>query len=468
MKRAIFKSLAFFLAASIAPSGLSGQTRIPTRKEPSWARPQAGTYRISGRVIFSGIPARYIVMTGLPGNPLTDRDGRYAALVEHNWTGTVTPTLPGVRFRPVQRTYAYVQADQPNQDYATSRPNAPVCFYKHLLLFYPQSHLSYYQGGTIRQYAGSLAPSHQVAIINSFKNMAYLTIDGSGNTVFSSLDIKVVGRALETISPIFDHSYWVEPDDIQSDLDLYAPEGKYDSVHVVWNSGPMESEYWGLGGMLLGTGPKKTTYSCLIAGAEWWWVDVNAVPVNIGGVFLHEWLHGVCAFYRSQGHAIPEGDADGAELHGYTNTTPEGWAPYYRDLMQGKVWEPSLGRYAGVGPRVWNDNSTGRHHGIYGQIRTERGAPLPGVKLRFTNRVRAVSTGKGGYYFQVVPDGWSGTVTPSLSSFLFHPPLWVFAGVFSNQPLLNFVGILENHPPVFTQVSERSVVKGEATAFSVR
>lgn len=467
MKRALLKALAFFLAVSTASYGLSGQTQIPTRKEPSRPRTQASTYRISGRVTISGTPARFIVMTGLPGNPLTNRHGQYSALVESDWTGTVTPTLPGARFRPIQRTYVYVKADQPDQDYTISRPSAPVCFYKHLLLLYPNSDISYYQDGAGRQYTGSLTSSHQEAIVDSFKNIPYLTIDQSGNTVFSSLDIKVIGRALTTISPIFDHSYWVEPGDIQSDLDSYAPEGRYDSVHVVWNSGPMASEYWGLGGMLLGMGPKKTTYSCLIAGAEWWWVDANAVQANIGGVFLHEWLHGVCAFYRSLGYAMPERDADGAELHGYTNTTPEGWAPYYRDLMQGKVWEPSLGRYTGIGPRVWNDNSTSRHHGVYGQILTERGAPLPGVKLKFANRVSTVSTRKGGYYFQIVPDGWSGTVTPSLAPFLFNPPLWIFAGVFSNQPVLDFVAILGNHPPVFTPIPDKTIKEGEELAFSV-
>jgi hypothetical protein len=442
MKRVYFRALAFSVILLFVPWSLSGQARIQTQDEPSRPSAQAKTYIISGKVTFSGSPARYIVMTGLPGNPLTDPDGRYSATVESDWTGTVTPTLPGARFSPVQKTYLYVGADKPGQNYVLTSKYEPVCFYKHLLLFYPNSDVDYIQGGVHRHYSGSLASSHREVITGSFKNIPYLTIDGSGNTVFSTVDIKVIDRPLTTITPLFDHSYWVEPGDIQSDLDTYAPEHKYDSVYIVWNSGPMESEYWGLGGVLLGTDSKKTIYSCFIAGAESWWNAAAAVQANIGGVFLHEWLHGVCAFYRDLGFAMPERDADGGDLHGYSSNTPEGWQVYYRDLMQGKVWEPSESRYTGISPDVWNDRSSSGHHGIFGQVLTETEEPLPGVILEFTNGVKAVTSGSGGYYFQIVPDAWSGKVTPSLAPYLFNPPLWAYSGVMMNQSALDFVGVL--------------------------
>jgi hypothetical protein len=41
-----------------------------------------------------------------------------------------------------------------------------------------------------------------------------------------------------------------------------------------------------------------------------------------GEVWLHEWLHGVCAHFAQRGHVMPERDADGGELHGYVVHPP--------------------------------------------------------------------------------------------------------------------------------------------------
>jgi len=99
MKRLRRRSLAFLLVLLVAPYILSGQTPVPTKEKTSPPPPtQATTYKISGTVKFSGAPVPNIVLSGLPGNPTTDRFGRYSASVEYDWTGTVTPTLPGVRF----------------------------------------------------------------------------------------------------------------------------------------------------------------------------------------------------------------------------------------------------------------------------------------------------------------------------------------------------------------------------------
>ncbi|MCK7474171.1 MAG: hypothetical protein MZV49_12980 [Rhodopseudomonas palustris] len=56
-------------------------------------------------------------MTGLPGNPTTDGSGQYSALVEHGWSGTVTPTLVTKVFSPTTRSYASVGGPVSGQDY---------------------------------------------------------------------------------------------------------------------------------------------------------------------------------------------------------------------------------------------------------------------------------------------------------------------------------------------------------------
>ena len=80
--------------------------------------PYAGTeYVISGTVTpaLSGV-----VMSGLPGNPVTNVLGEYTSIVYSGWSGTVTPILAGNAFDPASRTYSNVNSSHAGEDYAAS------------------------------------------------------------------------------------------------------------------------------------------------------------------------------------------------------------------------------------------------------------------------------------------------------------------------------------------------------------
>jgi hypothetical protein len=70
------------------------------------------TFTISGNVGMEGV-----IMSGLPGNPVTDNRGFYSATVAYGWDGTVTPTKEGYLFEPAEKEYSNVIADQTNEDY---------------------------------------------------------------------------------------------------------------------------------------------------------------------------------------------------------------------------------------------------------------------------------------------------------------------------------------------------------------
>jgi len=72
---------------------------------------------ISGEVTFEGSPLQGVLMSGLPGNPVTNGLGKYSTIVSTGWTGTVTPTLDGYFFNPPHRIYDTVISGQLNQDY---------------------------------------------------------------------------------------------------------------------------------------------------------------------------------------------------------------------------------------------------------------------------------------------------------------------------------------------------------------
>ena len=61
-----------------------------------------------------------VVMSGLPGNPLTDAAGFYTATVVSGWSGTVTPVLSGFDFTPANLVYTNVLADQADQNYTAA------------------------------------------------------------------------------------------------------------------------------------------------------------------------------------------------------------------------------------------------------------------------------------------------------------------------------------------------------------
>lgn len=71
----------------------------------------------------AGLPG--VVLKGLPGDPLTDANGRYAAQVPYGWSGKVAPAGEGCRFDPPSREYRSVTADMPAEDYVVTGLSVP-------------------------------------------------------------------------------------------------------------------------------------------------------------------------------------------------------------------------------------------------------------------------------------------------------------------------------------------------------
>jgi len=70
-------------------------------------------FAISGS---TGLPG--VTMQGLPGDPVTDEQGRYSARVAYGWSGAVTPQREGYLFQPSFRQYSQVVINHGGQDYS--------------------------------------------------------------------------------------------------------------------------------------------------------------------------------------------------------------------------------------------------------------------------------------------------------------------------------------------------------------
>jgi hypothetical protein len=169
----------------------------------------------------------------------------------------------------------------------------------------------------------------------------------------ASIDYEIVriDRALTSLTRESPKRFWPSPEDVRADLNEFGPAGKYDSIFVFWPQRNLQS----------GTAVPCDAWGLAIGASDWtngatYAAIANAPPSAwtneaCGEVWLHEWLHGVCAHFARRGHVMPERDADGGELHGYVRSVSAGWTDYYRDLMNGNVVENGL-RY-GIPSEAW-------------------------------------------------------------------------------------------------------------------
>lgn len=208
------------------------------------------------------------------------------------------------------------------------------------------------KSGKTRKRFHHIASERELAdALDSFAGFPQLVSELTNGAATIEHEIVNVDHALTSLTRESETRFWPSPDDIRSDLEEFAPIGKYDSIFVFWpqrdlkNGMAVPCDAWGLA-----TGASDwsngATYAAIANAPSSAWKNEAR-----GEVWLHEWLHGVCAHFAQRGHTMPERDADGAELHGYVRSPTAGWTDYYRDLMNGMVVEN--GKRLGIPLDAW-------------------------------------------------------------------------------------------------------------------
>jgi hypothetical protein len=187
--------------------------------------------------------------------------------------------------------------------------------------------------------------------VDSFQQFPKLVEELTSGKASVRYEIHRVERCLASLTQLGDDMYWPSPTDVREAIDRNAVAGSFDSLFVLWPQNNLQdgtsvrSAGWGLG-MGASAWSNDATYAT-VGNAAWW---IWQIPV-VGEVWLHEWLHGVCAYFATRGYIMPDGDADGGGRHGYTQSPVCGWTDYYRDLMTGKVFED--GKATGIPLEAW-------------------------------------------------------------------------------------------------------------------
>jgi hypothetical protein len=217
-----------------------------------------------------------------------------------------------------------------------------MTLWKSLFLIYSSIDVRYpYQGKRSKRFIHALSEQEMQDAADSFAQFPALVQEFTSGRAGIECQIHSVERQLTSVTQIGQGMFWPSPDDTREEIDRLAPAGRYDSIFVLWPQRNLAADLsipsggWGLAIAASGWS-NEATYAAVANTESWRW----QIPV-IGEVWLHEWLHGVCAFFASKGYLMPDGDADGGARHGYNQSPVSGWTDYYRDLMSGNVLENS-------------------------------------------------------------------------------------------------------------------------------
>jgi RHS repeat-associated protein len=144
------------------------------------------------------------------------------------------------------------------------------------------------------------------------------------------------------------------------------------------------------------------------------------------------------AFTTTNGGSCTSSNATGQ----YSCSVPGGWSGSLTPSLSGYFFTPSSRSYTNLAAHQTAQNFTATlAHQLSGTV-TMNGSPLAGVAFTATNGVSCSSSNASGEYSCIVPNGWSGTVTPSLSGHGFTPGSRTYSNVSSSQVAQNYTATL--------------------------
>ncbi|HNR36999.1 MAG TPA: hypothetical protein PKO36_17625, partial [Candidatus Hydrogenedentes bacterium] len=137
----------------------------------------------------------------------------------------------------------------------------------------------------------------------------------------------------------------------------------------------------------------------------------------------------------------PLGDALSASDGSYTVPVPYDWSGNLSPMKDGFTFSPATKTYTNVtsAQSAQNYTATQLTRTISGHVEY-LGAPLVDVTLQ--GLPGNIKTGSDGIYIGTVPYGWSGTVVPVLTGYVFDPPSISYVSVTDAQRQQNYVASL--------------------------
>lgn len=289
------------------------------------------------------------------------RSGRTRSIITHVGNGAAASLLPSGAKRVTacalatgthraSRSVSLPPATAPG--IAAGQPPAPATWHV-LLLVFGRTDTDYLDAAGNRQHLSAQLPQSDIDALGASMESAVrpAVAQWSGNLVNWEVDFAYPTTPIARVTRLTSGASWVSPSDISAELAQSYRPGYHDQVMIYWRNSDdqgngIPSAGWGLAAEYPGYGYTTVTYP----GRTVWNPAVADMHTQ---VWIHEWLHSASHFFTGLGYQLPQGDADGAELAGYT---PErapypGWGTYYSDLMTNRIAQG--GKLVGIPALAW-------------------------------------------------------------------------------------------------------------------
>jgi hypothetical protein len=402
------------------------------------------TYTISGTTGMAGVQ-----MKGLPGNPVTDQNGYYSAVVKYGFSGTVEPALDGWSFTPASKIYTKVNSDRLNDSYSAEMvkltisgttkmagvvmnglPNNPVTG--------PDGSYSdtvdYGWIGTVTPmkdgYKFTPENKSYSSITKDMANENYtaapITFTISGTTTVASVRLEGLGMPGKTV--------------ISGSGGTYSAEVSYGWSGTVT---PKKTGY--------DFDPPNIPYDKVFSDQTNQSYSATIQKRTISGQILSQKGRPVADVYlMADGGGSATTDSTGE----YSLTVDYGWLGKITPTKQGYTFNPPVKPYTAV-----RSDQTRQNFAAIVQMFTITDSviigntPIPGVTITAKDAegtVDTTTTNAKGEFSVKVPYGWTGEIIPTKEGLMFNPPSQNYTNVDSDMKNREKVLMRQPTPPATT------------------
>ena len=361
------------------------------------------TFIISGYAGADGV-----VMKGLPGNPVSRKDGNYSATVKFGWSGTVTPTKDGYTFDPNNLQYTDLIGAQTNQNYTAvistftisgtagmegvemkGLPGDPVT-----------NENGYYSATVDYAWSGTVIPTKAGYTFKPATGSYSRVTSEREDQSYSPTKITLTIAGTTGMDGVVMEGLPDNP--VTSGGGLYSVTVDYDWSGAVT---PTKEGYMFT--------PIDRTYTAITSNQSSQNYSAAVVTFTITGSV------GVVGGVTMRGlPGNPTTRIDGT----YSATVKYNWSGTVTPAKDGYTFEPPEMQYTNLlGPETQSYFATLLKRTISGKIISDKGEPVEGVFILADAGGGTDTTNANGEYELSVDYGWKGTVTPAKEGYTFKP-----------------------------------------------
>ncbi len=381
---------------------------------------------ITGNAGIAGAVLHY--MDGTPKTATADGTGAYTITVVYNWSGTVTPALPGYIFTPANRVYSPVLVNQTAQDYTAALiPNtiSGSAGVAGAILSYTDGTPKTATADAFGNYAITVTPGWTGTVTPALTGYTFAPVS---ITYSVPLSVSLTGQNYAATANTYTISGNAGMPGVTLSYNQVTPQtatadafGNY-SFTISYSTVPLVVTPSLAGFNFV---PATMTYTALLANQTAQNYTVVPITYTITG---NAGVAGATMTYTG-GSTV----ADGSGI--YTITIPYNWSGTVTPTLAGYTFAPVNQTYSNV-----LANQTAQDYVATPVTFTISGnTGVSGVTLTYTDGSlkTATSDGTGSYSFSVSYN-WNGTVTPSLAGYTFSPPSRPYTNVLADQTLQNY------------------------------